>query len=681
MAFLLALIAYAAFAQGATSIGDQARVQTAAAIALTIAAAVWLWHGSLPLSAPRLAWLGLGLLAAFAAWSGITLAWSVTPDRTLLEANRAITYLMTAGLGLAAASWWRHAAQRLAIGYLAVAGLIALYALGGKIAPGIHLDGLFDLDNTEFLPRLRAPLDYWNALGLVLLMATPGALAVVVDRDRTPKARLTALALLEILLVTLALTYSRGGVIALVVGTIIFATLSRRGLMVTVVVAMAAVAAVLPLIDVFTTHSMTGLNQPLGDRERDGLVLAIILAASLVGLMLAGRAVLRVEDRLQLSSRATRRLAVAVATVVALALFGGGAALAASKDGLGGSISREWASFRQVRRDPLLDPQHLITTNAGNRWTWWNEAAGAWSDRPLEGWGAGSFPVLHHQYRTNALEVQQPHSVPLQLLSETGLAGAILALGGMAALAVVGVRGARRAPIGAMAGDAGERLMRAALATAICAWLLHGLYDWDLDIPGVTIPVLAFMGVLAGRSRSFAPPSPAIGTAVRVIALAVITLATSAVALCSIFPAWADSKATGALALAGAGHPSAAGRRQAAGAAELAARLDPLGTKPLLALAAIQQGAGDLRRSKETLRQAARRRPDDSFVWFELARAAVLQRDVPAVREALRHALALNPRDARVRLGVAELEIPAPAQSATAVRTPLPSTPVAGAAP
>lgn len=678
--FLLALIAYAAFAQGATSLAHQALVQTAAAIAVTVAAALWLWHGSLPLSASRPAWMGLGLLGAFALWSGVTLVWSIAPDRTLLEAGRAVTYVMVVGLGLAAASWWRPAAQRLAIGYLAIAAVIALYALGGKIAPGLHLDGLFDLNHTSFLPRLRAPLEYWNALGLVLLLAAPVAVAVFLDRGRRLRARLAALGALHILIVTLALTYSRGGLIALVVGLVAFGALSRRGLMVTATVALAAATAAPALLYALAAHSMTGLNQPLADREGDGLVLVGILAASLVGLMLGGRALLKVEGRLQLRRRTARRLAVALAAVAVLALLGGGVALAASKRGFSGTVSHEWASFRRVRFDPMNDPRHLITTNSGNRWTWWSEAAGAWSDQPLQGWGAGSFPVLHREYRTNDLEVQQPHSVPMQLLAETGLTGAILALGGMAALALMGIRATRHAPSSpSPQGDSGERLLRAALAAAICAWLFHGLYDWDFDIPGVTIPALAFMGVLAGRDQPSSAAGPALATGLRVVALAGITLVMCAVALLSIFPAWAETKVGDALARAGERHASAADRRQAASAAELASRLDPLATTPLLALASIQQGQGDLERSKAALRRAARRQPEDSTVWYELAVLGVLQHDVPAVRTALHHALALNPRGASIRAAVLALQVPAPNRSATAVRTPLPSSSVPGA--
>src|SRR5207244_12275976 len=92
--FLVLLAGYAAFAHGATSLQGQARIQVAVAVALVLAAAVWLSHGSLPFSASRTAWIGLGLLGLFAVWSGLSLTWSVAGDRTWLELNRAITYAL-----------------------------------------------------------------------------------------------------------------------------------------------------------------------------------------------------------------------------------------------------------------------------------------------------------------------------------------------------------------------------------------------------------------------------------------------------------------------------------------------------------------------------------------------------------------------------------------------------------
>lgn len=679
--FLVLLTGYAAFAHGSTSLQGQARIQVAVAVALVIVAAIWLWHGALGLSASRTAWLGVGLLGLFALWVGLSLAWSVAGDRTWLELNRTITYALVVLLALAAGSWWRRALDHVAVGYLAVAMLVALYAVGGKLAPGLHIGGVIDLNHASLIPRLRAPLDYWNALALVELLAVPVAVGLAIDRTRSAPVRLGALACVAFLFIGIGLTYSRGGVIALVVALIGFGVLSRARLRTLGVVALGLLAAAPALIVAFSTHSLTARSQPLGARETDGALLAVVLVASLVVLVLAGRALLGVENRARVTPSQTRRIGLALAGLLVLGLLAGGVALAQTKRGFGGTISHEWSSFRKPRFDPIFDPNHLVSTNSGNRWVWWREAAGAWSDRPLQGWGAGSFPVLHKEYRTNDLAVLQPHSVPMQLLAETGLVGALLALGGLLALTVAAVRrtwalpdAPPRAGPEQRPGAAGEpsRLMAAALAAAAIAWLFHGLYDWDLDIPGASIPALVFLGVLAGRARP-GGGLPRMGTAGRAVALGLVTLAGCAVALSAILPAWADSKTKHALAAADA-HHSPAALRGAARDAEFAARLDPTSPEPLLALAAIDQARGRPLAARAAILRAIRRTPSSSDAWADLVRLEGRLHDLPGATRAMARALALDPRNAGLRqfLTAFELERYLPNGSATATGTPLP---------
>ena len=40
-------------------------------------------------------------------------------------------------------------------------------------------------------------------------------------------------------------------------------------------------------------------------------------------------------------------------------------------------------------------------------------------------------------------------------------------------------------------------MLALACVAAGVAWLVHGLIDWDWDIPGVTIPALALLAVAA----------------------------------------------------------------------------------------------------------------------------------------------------------------------------------------
>ncbi len=110
-----------------------------------------------------------------------------------------------------------------------------------------------------------------------------------------------------------------------------------------------------------------------------------------------------------------------------------------------GTIEHQWDDFTSVKQDDQSDPGRVLRSNSGNRWVWWREAAGAFSDEPLKGWGAGSFPLVHRRYRENDLPVRQAHSVPLQFLAETGFVGALLALGGLGLLGM-----GRRRPLRAV---------------------------------------------------------------------------------------------------------------------------------------------------------------------------------------------------------------------------------------
>ena len=84
--------------------------------------------------------------------------------------------------------------------------------------------------------------------------------------------------------------------------------------------------------------------------------------------------------------------------------------------------------------------------------------------------------------------------MPLQFLTETGLIGALLALGGLALLGVAAIRNLRVRPPGT------ERAFAAALLAGVFAWSLHLWLDWDWDIPAVTLPVL-----VAARPAGSAP--------------------------------------------------------------------------------------------------------------------------------------------------------------------------------
>src|SRR5918999_5120307 len=77
---LAAAVVYAIFAQGATDLPAEARLQIGIAAVALAALAVLLLGRGLRLAAPRAAYAGVGLLAGFAAWSALSFDWSIAPS-------------------------------------------------------------------------------------------------------------------------------------------------------------------------------------------------------------------------------------------------------------------------------------------------------------------------------------------------------------------------------------------------------------------------------------------------------------------------------------------------------------------------------------------------------------------------------------------------------------------------
>jgi hypothetical protein len=628
---LLVVVLYAAFDHGAVALTAATRVEVAVAVIAAAAGAVWLalYDLSFPHSRPALG--AVGLLAGFAAWCGITLLWSVAPDQTWIEFNRALAYLLVVALALGVGATHPRARDFVANGYLAVALLVAVYALGQKLLPGLHVRGVFDLNQTALIPRLQEPIGYWNGLALVAVLGAPLALRLAVDVKRTPWSRLAAAGAAELLFLTIGLTLSRGGLLALVVALILLLAGARGRLQSLSWVALTVLATLPVLAYALSAHALTTAGIPLSTREGAGGILAAILVASLGGLFLAGRGLIRVEGRLLLSPRhaaLVRRAGLAALIILVL-----GGLLAAG-------LTHAWSGFTSPRAPSNVSPARLLTTDS-YRWLWWKEAADAFAARPLGGWGAGSFGVVHLIYRHNTLPVEQPHSLPLQFLSETGLVGALLGLGGLALLLIAAVRGARRS-------DAGRGAALGLLAAGI-AYLVHSLFDWDWNIPAVTLPALFFLGVLAGSQvTSRAPHGPVevlrepLGLGGRAVALAAAMLGVCFFIASAVLPSLASSDARAALldASGSAGLNLAAAQSQA----RRASSLDPLSDAGLLAEASIALHRGELARARYYAEEAVAREPSDELGWSELAQLDLLLGDRTGARQAARRVISLDPR-------------------------------------
>ncbi|MBV9309881.1 MAG: O-antigen ligase family protein, partial [Solirubrobacterales bacterium] len=571
------------------------------------------------------------------AWSGVTLIWSVTPDQTWTEVNRALTYALVLVVAIAAGSSHERSRELIAAGALGAVLVVTLYALGQKLFPGIHVGGIFSFNQTQLVPRLQEPFGYWNALGLFVALGIPIALVLAVDRRRGERLRLAALVAIQLMGLVVGLTYSRGAVLALVCGLVVVIAFSRARLRSLMWLALPCLAMVPPLVVGLTSHSLTNVSVSLAQRERAGLVLAGVVVLSVLALWMAGQRLLLLERSVEVSPRQAERIGRGLAGALAVGLVCASVAVALSSRGLSGTVSHAWTSFTTTRAIGNYNPGRLLSADSANRWVWWKEAASAFGNRPLGGWGAGSFGVVNLLYRHNTLSVQQPHSVPLQFLVETGIIGAMLALAAFASLVAVCAGGIRRS-------GGSERLLSAALLAGIAIYGVHALYDWDWDIPGVTLPAVLFAGVLIGarghRPRSLIPHG--VGPLARSLALAAATAVMCVFVLSGAAPSVAASKASAAVVTASSPSQSAIDRAQ--DDAAVATRLDPLSDAGPLANATIALRRGNLVRAQHYTLQAIRRDPNDVEAWQRLVFIEFARHDEVGVYQSLQRLLRLDPQ-------------------------------------
>ncbi len=672
LAVALALsLTYAAFASGAFALPQESRLQIGiAVIALGTVAALLFGRGMRFAGAP-LAVAGLGLLSAFALWCGLSVTWSIAPDETWIELNRAIAYTLVAGLGVALGSSLPRAGERVALGFLALASLIALYALGGKLAPWLEIPGVLDLDHTDRFSRLRAPLEYWNALGLICVLGVPIAVRAAAETALRPRLRLAALGSVVVLVTTLALTYSRGGLLVLAIALAVQIAIGPARLRLAACLGAGLVGAIAPILVAVTREDLTTDALSVSARTDGGLVLVLALVVGLVIAVLLGRLILSAGEGPRLGATdawRARRAGLLVAVGLPLLALG---ALALSERGIAGTISHQLDDFAAPKFDRQDDPGRLLGTNSGNRYVWWEEAAGAFADRPIEGYGAGSFPLVHRLYRDNAIEVRQPHNLPLEFLSETGLIGALLALGGLGLLGTAAARSTLHPRAGR---SARERGFAAALLVGAGAWFLHTLVDWDWDIPGVTLPAMLFLGVLAAGPRDAAgagtpDPRPAPRVAGRGLLLALGGLAAAVVIALAALPAVARSLTDQALTRAAGG--TADDLRAAGEQAALAKRLNPYAVDALFAQASIAERGNQGDEAGRLLVEAVERQPDNPATWLRLSRFQNLVDDSGGALDSLLVAVRLDPASKIVALSAAFIYFDE-RRSGSATGTPLP---------
>ena len=338
-----------------------------------------------------------------------------------------------------------------------------------------------------------------------MVLAIPIAMRMATDTSRRDAGRLAGISALFVLIVCLGMTYSRGGILAFLVTMVVVTVLGGERLRGLAVVAVTIVAAIPVLGLSFSRPALKGLYVPLDDRVPDGILLGLVSAGSLLALLIAAWGMLRLEERTAWNDERTQLVwrGLAATAAILVVMFLGG--VASYEGGPGQWADDAWQKFAETAKDNTSDPARLVSSNSGNRWVWWKEAAGAWSDKPVQGWGAGSFSVTHKIYRDVELPVVQPHNMPLQFLAETGIVGALLvsgALGFLLFCALARVRAMAHGPRARHRGRAVRRRRGLGRARARRLGLGHPGRDRagaDLPRRARRVAVAAARGTDAGR--------------------------------------------------------------------------------------------------------------------------------------------------------------------------------------
>jgi hypothetical protein len=426
--------------------------------------------------------LGLGV------WSLWSTTWAESVENAVVSGNRWLVYGALLLLMFVLVSHDRRAAVLLGaagVGICAVALSVLVRMLGGD--PGsLFLGG-----------RLNAPLGYINGEGCLFAMGIWPCVAVGEHRRALFAGAGAGLATLMACLALLS--QSRGTALA-VAGSLLVVLLlvpgrARRAYLLLAVGAGAAIAAD-SLLHVYDRANGGAVS--VSSAHAAGI--AALLASLGVGI---GWGVAVACWRMGDDRAAERRRVIAtwlLVVPIAAALVIGLARAARIEH----TLSSQWHAFVHVSEvgegggpyAPATSRTRLLS-GAGNRYDYWRIAWRLWKQKPLLGVGAGNYPRPYFERRATIEDVQQPHSLVLQVLCELGLVGLLLLacfLGG------VGWSVVRMRP------TAGRSALRRGLMTAaigvFCAWLIQSSVDWMHLLPGLTgIALVAATTLMWPRRR------------------------------------------------------------------------------------------------------------------------------------------------------------------------------------
>ena len=576
-----------------------------------------------PPSGAGLAGLGFLLLAALQISS---MAWGPSADLALEDAARTIGYGGVIALAWAALGprSWRSAAA----GMVVAVSLLTLVAFAGRLAPELSI--VSDAHRAIETERLFAPLGYWNALAAWAAATMAMVLAWSADA-RSVGMRAIALAVLPVAAGTLYLTYSRGGVVAAVVGLGLVLALTRNSRRATLHALVGAIASAFVILAIRSQPEIAN-----GTSGEGGLTVAVcaVLAAGGCWVFATGGLSRTNRTRLDDPKRDVRPVLAVVGAILAAVV---GVVLLSGGDGYGrgsdtGSIVED-------------DPSHRLASVEGSRSDMWNEALDGFFASPVWGEGSGSFATRWARSDTGIEQVRDAHSFPFETASELGLLGLALAT-----LAVTGLARAALAGFGAASRNGAS----VSLVAATAVFLVSCAIDWTWD----SAP-LAFLGLGSAAVLSMAAARPSRERRRRggTSGTPGMRFRWAAVGVAFLLGAVQVPGAVSQERLLESDQQLVLGdQREALESADEAVEAAPWSAAASAARARSLLEAGDLEGAREATSQAIDKEPEEADHLLLLALIESASMDLPAAASTLTDAIVLSPSNADLGSpGVSEL--------------------------
>lgn len=572
-----------------------------------------------------------GLIGGLALLSALSSLWSGSTELSVIEVDRILVYL---GFFLAAflIAQTDQRRQRFAEGLTIAVTLVALLALGSRLLPHV-----FDVGNSLGAgPRLRYPLGYWNANGAMFGIAI--ALLLWSSRRSTwATLRWLSVAAMPAVLLALYFTYSRGGLLALLVAVGCMLALSRDRLW---LLATLGIGALGTLPAVLAVQSRRGIADAYDFAETigQGVTVAAILLGG-IALVLVLFAGLRLVERRQgpLTGHAVRLSqspALLKSVAIGLALVAIGVVVV-----VGG---RAWDQFSSSDLQfPNQPERHFGQLSGAGRHDFYRVAVDGFGEKPVFGHGAGTYEFTWEQLRSIEIPVHNAHSLYLEAFDELGLVGGTMILGLFLFLLWTAFAVWRAA-----AGNERERY--AALFAAMAAFAVGTGFDWFWEIAGLGAVFFLAAGVVVSVRCTQLATAPAgkreIGRRYGVAVVGLIVAWISAIALIGPLLVQHELKSSQAAAAQG-------DLNSAVSHASNARSIEPWAASPYVQLGLLAQLQGDLPTATERLTQAIERE-DRNWQLYYLRAQVEREAGEPAAAAAdLERAQALNPLETCFRAG------------------------------